>query len=136
MPEERELQQIPSGEPNMENEVRRLAHNVRGPAGANAQAEPPSEVVCYDQELVDSQLVVTLIKGQREPEIRCTKAGRMTGQMVMGLEGQGMMRIDNVLRAGQQVLRRERGWRPPENTKTLEERMFIPTGQLKEKTGG
>lgn len=74
---------------------------------------------------MDSQLVITLFKGQREPEAHCTKAGRMTGQMIMGTEGSHMMRIDNELRRAQLELRRSSGWIPPANTKTLEERVFM-----------
>jgi hypothetical protein len=102
----RSSQQVSLGEPNVADEEREVD--------------------------IDSQLVITLYKGEREPHLECTKAGRMTGQMVMGLEGAGMMKIDNVLRAAQLKMRREAGQMQPQNTKSIENRLM----QTEENSGG
>lgn len=81
---------------------------------------------------IDSQIVITLYKGEREPEARCTQAGRLTGQMIMGLEGANMMRIDNELRRAQLELRRSSGQLTPENRRGLIERIM----QTKENSSG
>lgn len=82
--------------------------------------------------LIDSQLVITLFEDEREPHLVCTKAGRMTGQMVMGLEGAGMMKIDNVLRAAQLEMRRKAGQMPKPNMRSIEDRLM----QTEENSGG
>lgn len=82
--------------------------------------------VAVNERRIDSQLVITLYEGERVPEAVCTKAGRMTGQMIMGLEGANMARIDVELRRRQLELRRSVGSIPPENTRSLEERIMIP----------
>jgi hypothetical protein len=96
----------------MADKEQRLAHDVWRPPGVSA-------------EKIDSQIVITLMKGENSPLVYCTRGGRMTGQMVMGAEGSGMMRIDNELRRAQLELRRSSGQMPKENTKTLEERVFM-----------
>jgi hypothetical protein len=87
--------------------------------------------VVVDDRVVDSQLVITLYQGERVPECHCTVAGRMTGQMVMGAEGSGIMRIDNELRRAQLEMRRKAHLIPDENRKTIEDRLM----QTKENSG-
>ncbi len=118
MQRERRTQQIPSGEPDVADEERKM--------------DIGNYTVPGDPESIDSQLVITLYKDEREPHLLCTKAGRMTGQMVMGLEGAGMMKIDNVLRAAQLALRREAGHVPKSNLRPMEDRLM----QTKENSGG
>ena len=117
MQRERRTQQIPSGEPDVADEERKM--------------DIGNYTVPGDPESIDSQLVITLYKDEREPHLLCTKAGRMTGQMVMGLEGAGMMKIDNVLRAAQLALRRELGLMSRLNNRSIEDRLM----QTKENSG-
>ncbi len=72
----------------------------------------------------DSVLLVILRVDERVPEAICLKAGRMTGQMIMGLEGAGIMRIDNELRRAQVEMRRREGLIPPPNTQPIEDRLM------------
>ena len=88
--------------------------------------------VAVDGRKVDSQLVITLYEGERVPEAHCTIAGRMTGQMIMGLEGAGIMQIDIELRRAQLEMRRAMGMMTPENRKDLIQR----TMQTEENTLG
>lgn len=74
---------------------------------------------------IDSQVLITLYAGEHQPEIECLQAGRMTGQMIMGLEGAGIMRIDVELRRAQLEMRRREGQMPPENRKGLVERTMM-----------
>lgn len=112
MRSERELQPVSGGEPNVADQKRRVAYDVWRPPGVDAEE-------------IDSQIVITLLKGERQPQAQCTQAGRLTGQMIMGLEGSNMSRIDIELRDAQLEMRRMAGHIPPENTKTLEERIFM-----------
>lgn len=114
---ERSVQSVSRREPDMANEVELMEHDVRQAPGT----DPSTQVAIYDEELVDSQVVITLIKGQTEPMIEVTKPGRLNGQMIMGAEGTGMMRLDRALLFAQQKVR----VRPPENTKSLEERLYM-----------
>ena len=86
-------------------------------------AHKEQQVVVEERE-VDSQLVITLYVGERTPEIHCRKAGRMSGQMIMGQEGSGIMRIDNELRRAQLELRRRENMIPAENKTPIQERMM------------
>lgn len=111
MPRERSVQPVSSGEPDVDHEGELLAHDVWRPPGVDA-AE------------IDSQIVITLLRGERVPQAQCTKAGRMTGQMIMGLEGSGMYRIDTELRRAQLEYRRANDMIPKPNTRSLEDRVM------------
>jgi hypothetical protein len=119
MPREQRSQQVSPREPDMADEERGM---VVGERHVTYELDDPK---------YDSILVITLYHGEREPHVACVKAGRMTGQMVMGLEGAGMMKIDNVLRAAQQEMRRKAGQMAKQNMRSIEDRLM----QTKENSG-